>query len=466
MMRLPAYLEGLKAHASAWRETWKRRNEATRLALQADEIAFLPAHLELIETPVSPTARLTVRCLIALFCVALLWSVIGELDIVASAPGRTVASSRTKTIQSAETAVVRRVMVRDGDRVRAGDTLIELDDTGATAEWRQAEHAVSAARTAERRYTWLQACLHSGVLTEASPDEDSKARELATLDLAQYTTRLHALEALHAQRQNELATAAGQAKDLSESAVIAAKRATDTGKLVGPGYVSQHEHLIRQQEHIDARRNLDGQRTRMVELEAAVEAARQDVETHRATTRQQTRDHLREARENLAQFEQDMARTGQRKEQFTLRAPVDGTVQQLATHTAGGVVTPAQPLMSVVPDEDPLEVEATITNLDIGFVKPGQRATVKIESFPYTRYGFIEGTVETVSHDAAQDEKLGLVFPARIRLDRTTLSIDGEDVRLTPGMNVTVEAKTGTRRVIDYLLSPLEVHVTEAGRER
>ena len=129
-------------------------------------------------------------------------------------------------------------------------------------------------------------------------------------------------------------------------------------------------------------------------------------------------------------------------------------------------MTPAQALMAVVPDEDVLEVEATVLNKDIGFERPGQRATVKVESFPYTRYGYLEGIVESVSHDAAQDERMGLVFPARVKLRDTHLMIDGVEVALTPGMSLSVEIKTGKRRVIDYLLGPLKQHGSEALRER
>ncbi|MEO3958300.1 HlyD family type I secretion periplasmic adaptor subunit, partial [Chromobacterium piscinae] len=149
-----------------------------------------------------------------------------------------------------------------------------------------------------------------------------------------------------------------------------------------------------------------------------------------------------------------------------LTAPVSGSVQQLAIHTVGGVVTEAQPLLAVVPANEALEVEAQIENKDIGFVRPGQAVTVKVESFPYTRYGYLDGVVETVSHDAQQDEKRGLLFPARIRLKQSHLVIDGARVNLSAGMAVSAEIKTGKRRVIDYFLSPLQEHVGEGMRER
>jgi hemolysin D len=141
--------------------------------------------------------------------------------------------------------------------------------------------------------------------------------------------------------------------------------------------------------------------------------------------RQQTLDGLRQAREQVAQYGPQVTRTRQRDQPMQLRTPVDGRVQQLAIHTVGGVVTPAQALLAVVPSEETLEVEATVLNEDIGFVRPGQHATVKMESFPYTRYGYLEDIVETGSHDAAQDENLGLVFQSRVKLSAATLSTSG-----------------------------------------
>nr|WP_126942216.1 HlyD family efflux transporter periplasmic adaptor subunit [Xanthomonas sp. BRIP62409] len=149
-----------------------------------------------------------------------------------------------------------------------------------------------------------------------------------------------------------------------------------------------------------------------------------------------------------------------------LRAPVAGTVQQLAVHTVGGVVAPAQELLVVVPSEDALEIEATVLNKGIGFVRPGQDLIVKVDSFPYTRYGYLTGKLVSVCHDAVQDELLGPVFPARVKLERVALNVDNIRVRLNAGMSLSAEIKTGKRRVIDYLPSCFQQHTTESLRER
>jgi len=170
---------------------------------------------------------------------------------------------------------------------------------------------------------------------------------------------------------------------------------------------------------------------------------------------------------------------------MTLTAPVDGTVQQLAIYTVGGVVTPAQQLMLIVPKGNSLEVEAFVQNKDIGFVNDNQKAEIKIETFPFTKYGTIHGTVLHVSNDAIQmesrqaqtndnkissadnrDKPSGLVYTARVQLNKSTMQVEGKTINLTPGMAVTVEIKTGKRRLIEYFLSPLLQYKDESLRER
>lgn len=468
---LQAWHEFGARYAQAFKAAWSMREALDPPRRSSDELAFLPAHLELIETPVSPSLRWTMRLIIGLFCVALLWSIFGKLDIVAVAPGRTVVSSRTKVLQPMETAVVRRILVRDGQTVKAGELLIELDATSAAAEFEQANETLTNARLAEARFAALEAALRTGVLgtiavDSVPPERLEAAQQLATSELSEYQARKQSLQASIAVRRAEANTVQSQIGPLEESVRISRERTANLASLLENKFISRHEYLAREQERVDMERELTAQRARLQETLSAIAAASDELRVLTAETRQRALDGLRQAREQIAQFTAEVSKSQQRSQLMQLRAPVDGTVQQLAIHTVGGVVTPAQELLAVVPSSEALEVEATVLNKDIGFVRAGQRATVKVESFPYTRYGYLEGIVESVSHDAAQDENLGLVFPARVRLSRASLLIDGVTVALTPGMALSVEIKTGTRRVIDYVLSPLRQHQTEAMRER
>ena len=177
-------------------------------------------------------------------------------------------------------------------------------------------------------------------------------------------------------------------------------------------------------------------------------------------------DTLRKDDDQLQQIANQVEKFTQRKKWLTLTSPVDGTVQELSITTQGGVVTAAQKVMVIVPDKDSIEIEAAIENKDIGFIRPGQKVVIKIDSFPYTRYGFITGELTHVSYDAIKDEKLGLVFSCIINLDRNYLTIQGKKVYLKSGLAVTAEIKTGKRRVIDYLLSPLRTEINSSFRER
>lgn len=469
---LQALHEFYKRYAEVFKAAWPLRHQMDPPTRTADELEFLPAHLELVDTPTSPLPKAIARAIMALFVVALLWACFGKVDIVAVAPGKTVVGSRTKVIQSMETATVRAIHVQDGQVVKAGQLLIELDATGSHADAVQASEALREARLAEVRWRALAQSLQSQTLPMlpriqgVESSRLSAEQHLATSQFLSFQAKRQNLDAIVAQRRAELATTQSLIEPLAESASIAEKRAKDFAQLLDKKFVARHEYLAREQERISAQRDLATQRNRLSELQSAIRVAQEERAVVVADFRQQMLDGLRQAREQIQQAGPQVSKTQKREQLMQLRAPVDGTVQQLVIHTVGGVVTPAQALMAVVPSGEVLEVEATVLNKDIGFVRAGQIVTVKVESFPYTRYGYLTGKVFSVSHDAAQDEKMGLVFPARVRLDKATLIIDGVKVKLTPGMALSVEIKTGKRRVIDYLLSPLQQHTGEALRER
>jgi hemolysin D len=467
-----AFREFLKRYTAIFKSVWAVREQLDPPVRKQDELAFLPAQLELIETPVSPLPKYTVRIIMLIFVVALLWSLIGKLDIVAVAGGKTVPGSRTKIIQPLESGVVKGIYVKDGQHVEANQLLIELDATGTAADAQKASDALSSAGGSQARYQSVLIALDTGQapkpFTIAGADKNLIETEnrLARSEYSSFIAKRSAQSSALSQRQAELATTRTLITTLEQTAAIARTRVKEVEPLVAKKYLSQQDFLQLKQASIEAEQNLATQRSRIAELQAAIASQRQEGDALNADFRRQLNDGLRQASEQVAQYGADASKAQRRDDLMQLRAPVAGTVQQLAIHTVGGVVTPAQPLLAVVPDGEALEVEAMVLNKDIGFVKEGQSATIKIESFPYTRYGYLEGIVESVSHDAMQDENLGLVYQARVRLNKNTLMIDGTKVNLSSGMALSVEIKTGKRRVITYLLSPLQQHTEEAMRER
>jgi hemolysin D len=471
-MLVDASFDVLRRYGQVFRLAWSERRSLDPIQRTREELAFLPAHLELVESPPSPAPLWSTRIIVGLFTTALAWAFLGHLDIVAVAPGRTVTSSRTKVIQPAETSVVRRILVEDGQTVKKGDALIELDVVGAATDVAKMADALIDAKLTEKRTTALVRAMDgAGSPRLEAPrslptDRIEATQRLATSEFETFQAKRQSLEAMVTQKQAELRTVDASIAPLAEYADIARARVDDYKRLLAKKYVARQEYLVREQERINAERDLVAQRNHRTELLSAIAAATEQLSVAVADTRRQWLDEQRQASEQIRQLEPEAERTRQRDALMQLRAPVDGVVQQLAVHTIGGVVTPAQPLLVVVPTQEALEIEATVLNKDIGFVRAGQTVTVKVESFPYTRYGYLTGIVDSVSHDAAQDEKLGLVFPARIRLDSSTLDIDGVTVRLTPGMALSAEIMTGKRRVIDFLTGPLQQAGSEAMRER
>ena len=508
-MRSQAFKEFIQRYSSVWKQVWAVRDQLDPPKREQDEREFLPAHLELTETPLSAAPKWAARLVIAFALIALLWAIFGKLDIVAVAQGKTSLGGRSKTIQALETAVVERINVKDGQTVKKGDVLIELAGIGSDSDYNRSLEALRAAYLNKWRSETLLAAIENGHSPRLSSsintdkqvinNQDAKQAtsapqglqatsettslkqqiiasipqsaiiEAQTLVLNQYqawSTKDQQLASVKEQRQAERTSTQAQINKLAAMTQIEGQRVSDYRELVAQDYLAKHSLLEQESKYIQAKNDLASQQSTLQQIAQAIKQAEDERILNTQTIKRDTLDVLRQANEQIGQLEPEAAKAEQRKQLLTLTAPVDGTVQQLAMHTIGGVVTAAQPIMVIVPSEDKLEIEAIVPNKDIGFVQVGQEVVVKIESFPYTRYGYLTGKVKTVSFDAVENKDLGLVYTAIVSLDKDTLNIEGKPVRLDAGMNATAEIKTGKRSVISYLLSPLQTKVDESLRER
>jgi hemolysin D len=457
-----------------------------------EELAFLPAALELVETPPSPVGRAIAATIILLFCAALVWAWWGTIDIVASATGKVVPSGRTKVVQPFETGVVRSIRVEDGQIVKAGDVLIELDPTANAAERDHLRNDLVAERLNIAR---LRAALAGGddpasdfvPTADADPELVSAQRQLLLNQVTEHRARIAALSRQQAQKEAEQATTAATIHKLETIIPVIQSRVDIRKTLVEKELGSKLSYFEVMQLLVEQQEEFNVQKSHLKETEAAIAAIRETRGQAAAEYRRTLSDELAKAEQKANGLAQDVIKAEQRTRLQQLTAPVDGVVQQLAIHTVGGVVTPAQSLLAVVPSDSRLEIEAMVSNRDIGFVHAGQEAEIKIDTFNFTRYGLLHGEVNSVSQDAvirdgqqdrSNDRVLGtqnetsepkgqeLNFSARISLDRTQMQIDDRVVKLSPGMAVTVEIKTGSRTIVSYLLSPLLRYRQESLRER
>ena len=481
----------LRRYGAVAAMAWRQRHTMADPPRNADERAFLPAALSLQETPAHPAPRCVAYLLMALFGAALAWAWFGTVDIVAIASGRIVVDERNKLIQPLERSVVRRVLVRDGDRVVAGQPLVELDATSVVADTASMLEQWRAAHSERLRARLLLRAVHAAAAQAPRPtsaelydsaDDPVRARDASsmaqerTLVQAQLTDEWNDIRARQARlgaelrrRQAEIATAQALVDKSEATLPLVRQRELDLRALATQGFVSHHAGQDRTRERIETERELLAQRARLQEAHAAhaeslASEAGLAAEIQRNLSERQAQAELR-----LQQARQELAKARQRERLAVLRAPVAGVVQQLAAHTVGGVVTEAQTLMVIVPEvhhDGPVVADVVLENKDIGFVRAGQAAEIKLETFLFTRYGTVAATVQRVTADAVHDEQRGAIFPARLLLARSAIDVDGRQVRMGPGMNVPAEIKTGRRRVIEFLLSPLQRAGSESLRER
>lgn len=435
---------------------------------------FLPAVLEIQETPPSPAGRFILWSIIVLLTAAAIWAACGKVDIVAVTQGKVVISELSRPVNTVVTAEVTAVLVRDGMQVKQGQTLIKLngrhlEEQAAENRLRQRLNRFHIARL-QRLERYYQGESISTQLPDSFPQEDNAlAQQISTRLVAEmdqdrsekavYGTQKAVLEAQLAGYDAQKALASGQLPLFQEQ--YQALQSLHRKQLT-----SRDSLLEVSKKYLEARHTVEMAEAGIAEIHssiARVEAQRQAGDAEKVNTLVQEiaerADENRLLGSQLKQLESQIAH-------YTLRAPVSGTVESLVFRDAGGAVEPPQELLKIVPDEGVLMAEVLVLNQDVGFLHPGQRVTVKVSTFDFTRYGWVEGELKHVSADATEDREMGLVYRAVIALNQRTLKVDGQERPLEPGMQVTAEIKTGRRTVLSYLLSPMMEALDSVGKQR
>lgn len=434
----------LKHYWNTFARFWKNRDQLGGNLFKEQEAEFLPAALEIQEKPVSPTLRVTAKVMIALIVFLLGWAIFGHMDIVVNATGEIIPHERTKTIAAVETASVKALHVVEGQSVKKGDLLIELDASASDAEHDKARSNETEALIQIARSKAMIAAIenHRPPVLQTIPgiSRQKMVETQGHLD-SQYRDFITKLQRIE-----------GSITRYTETLALATKRAADYKELAKNHDVPMHSYLEKEQERTDLEGQLNDAKNQRAALIAEVKRTAYDGQT--------------DADKTLGVARQDAVRNAAHSKLLKLTSPVDGTVQQLTVFTVGGVVPAAQPLMKIVPKEDKIEVEAMLENKDIGFVDEGQVASVKIDAYEYTKYGVIPAKVIHVSRDAIKDEKKGLLYSVILALDKSNIAVKGQQMPLSAGMSVRADIKTGSRRVIEYFLSPLLQHKQESLNER
>ena len=464
---------GLGRHWQVAREAWgeesrRRRAEARR---QRVETAFLPAALEIMDTPPRPAGRLVLWLIVGAAATALAWACLSEVDVVAVAEGRLVPEGKLQSVEAAESGVVTGILVTEGERVAAGQPLVTLDPTYAEADTVSARNELGAARLQRARALVMLA--HADERDEPDPFagmEETGAllaeRRLAATRIAELTSRLGGLAARAEGAEQARRQAGTQIERIEATLPAARQQLTARESLVAEGYASALSVAELRERVTNMRFDLTAQRQETQKAAAELRMLTEERAQAKEAFRSEAAQALAEAEAIIATRTELLAKAERRAALQTLTAPVDGTVNEIALTTIGQLAEPGQPLMTIVPAGDSLYVHTFLLNRDRGFVSVGDEGVIKLEAYPFTRHGFLRGEVDVISSDSVVDEQRGLVYPARVRIVANDVVAGGGAAPLTAGMAATVEVTTGRRRVIDYLLSPVARATREAGRER
>jgi len=455
--------------------------ELTGRAGGAAAADFAPALLRIRDEPPAPLAGWTLRVIVAFLACALAWMAFGRLDIVAVAEGKLVPAGYVKIVQSAEQGIVRDILVREGERVAEGQVLMRMDPVISEAELRALEAEYRQRRLALRR---VEAELAGRALRPAPDDPPELFAQVA----AQHAANIGAYESALAQERMVLARArhdlgAAEETKAKLERVLPHFREQEAAfeKLAGDGFAGRILAADKQRERIEREQELKAQEHLVRSNRALIEQSEKRLAQITAEYRRGLQAERVELATTLEQLAQDLARMRHRRALLELRAPVAGTVKDLATHTEGTVVAPGTILMTIVPESGALLAEVWVGNQDAGFVRPGQPVKLKLAPYPFQKYGLVEGAVQRVSADATEapspnlrtdapagrDRPMGpLAYRALVELASQELGYEGQPLRLAPGMQVAAEIHLGRRTVLEYLLSPVQGAFHDAARER
>ena len=460
---------------------------------------FLPAALEILEAPLSPVRVALLYILCAIPLAALVWSILGFIDIHAVAPGRIQPKGYSKLIQSYDPGRVEAILVQDGQQVKKGDLLALFDDREAAADLSRLEAEIADTRAEILRRRAVADAARQDKTTIASPPNDALipapilAREwrIGDVELSQLNAQIASLASQRTERERTADRLRGTMAAREQLKTIQGERTSMREYLIGVNAGSRASLLDALQDVKRTALEQASDEGMLAEVESAKATLDQKLQETRTAFLTEQYSKINEAERKLPQLELEAVKASTKLERTRIISPIDGTVQQLALTSRGQTVGSGQPLMVIVPEDGTVEIIAFIANKDIGFVEVGQKARIKIESFPYTRYGVVTGTVLRVPRDALDDRdapsmmdvtvlqklqaavgqpvkpKMGnLVYPVVIMPDQDNIDIDGRPVKLGAGMAITAEIQTGRRRLIEYFLAPFQEAGSEAARER
>ncbi|MDG2243039.1 MAG: HlyD family type I secretion periplasmic adaptor subunit [Rhodospirillaceae bacterium] len=424
---------------------------------------------DLLEHNTAPSWRLVAYAIMGLLGMFLLWSAFADLDEVAIAPGEVVPQGRVKTIQHLEGGIIDELFVRDGDTVREGSPLVQLDLAGTVTNIDELQVRRDGLLIRKAR---LEAEANSSSLAlpaDLTPGMDSiieAERKAYEARLKELNSTRAVLEGQAVQRGQDVREVEARLNAVRTNLGLARQRLTMSADLLRDKLQSPMDHLQIESEVESFEGEIAALTEALPRAQAAMNEALERVQELNLRFAREAREELGETEMGIARTRELLATADDQQTRTTIRSPITGVVKNMRYTTIGGVVRPGEPILDIVPSEDTLVVEARLNPMDRGFVQEGQDATIKIDTFDFVRYGGIEGEVISVAPDSTVPENAAPYFKVVIKTAQPWLGNEEDGFVISPGMGATVDIHTGTKSVMDYLIRPVLKLKHESFRER
>ena len=434
----------------------------------SEDKEFLPPAVEVLETPPSPAGRMLVWAVVGLFILAVLWAFIGEIDEVVVARGKVIPIGYTKVLQAEDKGIVKRILVQEGQKVKRGELLMELDRTMSESDLNALKKEIAYYDTNIRR---ILAELEDKPFVAGEGSQTDSRDFIQQMSLyrsrqSEKRAKLEFYDAQIRQKEDSVRVAESSLVKYQELLKIAREREANLKEIVEQGAISRYTYLEYQGKRIELEQNVSMNRSELSAAQAEVSAARQEKAQYQAEWNRQLQEELINSRKQFNTLKESERKAELKNKLIEIKSPVDGAVHKLDIHTVGAVVREAQGLMEVVPDGTPMEIEAWMENQDVGFVTPGMPVEVKVDAFNFQKFGTLKGKVREISPDAIEDKERGQLYRVMVSVDEEKLHMDSRDLQVYPGMAVSAEIKTRKKRIIDFFLEPFQTYKSEALRER
>lgn len=436
------------------------------------ETEFLPAILEVTETPPSPTGRIIMWTILILIVVALAWAFLGKINEVAVAPGKVIPSGQAKTVQVKNKGIIKEIRVVEGQVVEEGEVLVLLDPTTTTADYDSLKKRAAYYKLDIQRLT----AELTGQPFVPEEDPDLEAHDLAAeMALYQsrtndYQTQLQSRQDIIEQKSARLQATQATYEKYQAGLAIAQEKESRLKALIAESAISEFQLLEQQNQTIEYAKNAQAELDSINSIRAEIAEAEQNLANVKASYQKDIMTALVEAKKEYYSITESIKKADEDARMATIVAPTAGRVYNLAVHTVGGIVTDAQPLMQIVPDDVPLVFEVYVENKDIGFVKIGMPVEVKVDSFNFQKYGMIDGKVTEIGADSYKEpsdvETYNKFRVVVTPTGKNSIDVMGEEVPLSVGMSVNAEIKIKEKRIVDFFLDPFRKYTSEALRER